>query len=88
MFWDVSSYFFINIYLFKNNFNLKLLPGEFCENAKAHKLSINNVDDLTLRPIVSNIDTATYETAKYWASLLAPLGKSEFTFSNTKKFVK
>ena len=27
---------------------------------------------LTLRPIVSNISTATYETAKYLASLLAP----------------
>ena len=32
--------------------------------------------------------TATYETAKYLASLLAPLSKSEFTVNNTKEFVK
>ena len=63
-------------------------PGKFYRNAKVHKLSTNKVDDLTLRPIVSNIDTATYETAKYLASLLAPLSKSEFTINNTKEFVK
>ena len=44
-------------------------PGKFYGNAKVHKLSTNNIDDLTLKPIVSNISTATYETAKYWASL-------------------
>ena len=53
-----------------------------------HKLSTNNVDDLTLRTIVSNIGTATYETVKCLASLLAPLSKSEFTINNTKEFVK
>ena len=57
-------------------------------NTQVYKLSNNNVDDLTLRPIVSNIGTATYETAKYLASLLAPLSKSEFTISNTKEFVE
>ena len=46
------------------------------------------MDDLTLRPIVSNIGNATYETAKYLASLLAALSKSEFTINNTKEFVK
>ena len=63
-------------------------PGEFYGNAKVHKPSTNNVDALTLRPIVSNIGTATYETAKYLASLLAPLCKSEFTINITKEFVK
>ena len=48
-------------------------PGKLNGNAKVHKLSTNNVDDLTLRPIVSNIGTATYATAKYLAILLAPL---------------
>ena len=61
-------------------------PGKFY--AKVHKLSTNNVGDLTLRPIVSNIGTATYETAKYLARLLAPLSKSEFIINNTKEFVK
>ena len=39
-----------------------------------------------LRPIVCNNDSATYETAKYLASLLAPLNKSEFTINNTTEF--
>ena len=34
-------------------------PGKFYGNAKVHKLSTNNIDDLTLRPILSNISTAT-----------------------------
>ena len=32
--------------------------------------------------------TATYETTKYLASLLATLSKSEFTINNIKEFVK
>ena len=63
-------------------------PGKFYGNAKVHKLSTNNVDDVTLRPIVSNIGTATYEMAKYLARLLAPLSKSVFTINSTKEFVK
>ena len=62
--------------------------GKFYGNAKVHKLSTNNVDDLTLRPIVSNIGNVTYETAKYLTSLLAALSKSEFTINNTKEFAK
>ena len=62
--------------------------GRFYGNAKVHKLSINNVDDLRLRPIVSNIGTATYEAAKCLASLLASLSKSEITINNTKEFFK
>ena len=42
---------------------------------------------MTSRPIVSNIGTPTYETAKYLAGLLAPLCKSEFKINN-KEFVK
>ena len=63
-------------------------PGKFYGNAKVPKLSNKNVDDFTLRPIVSNIGTATYETVKYLASLSAPLSKSEFTVNSTKEFVK
>ena len=37
-------------------------PSKFYGNAKVHKLSTNNVDDLTLRTIVSNIGTAKCET--------------------------
>ena len=68
-------------------------PGKFYGTAKLHKLSsddeknITNIDKLPLRPIVSNIGTATYNTSKYLASLLAPLGKSSFTVSSTKEFI-
>ena len=61
--------------------------GKFYGNAKIHKLSSNDVNDLPLRPIVSNIGTATYETAKYLAKLLSPLSKSNYTINSTKQFV-
>ena len=50
-------------------------------------MNINNVDRLPLRPIVSNIDTATYKTSKFLAQLLAPLGKSKYTVSSTEEFI-
>ena len=68
-------------------------PGKFYGTAKIHKISneeemnIGNVDRLPLRPIVSNIDTATYKTSKFLAELLAPLGKSKYTVSSTKEFI-
>ena len=61
--------------VYKKLYLTRSYPGKFYGNAKVHKLATNNVDDLILRPIVSNIGTATYETAKYLASLLAPLSK-------------
>ena len=63
-------------------------PGSFYGTAKVHKLKEKEgVDKLTLRPIISNIGTATYEIARYLAELLAPLGKSKHTISNTKDFI-
>ena len=43
---------------------------------------------MTVRPIISNIGTATYETAKYLNSLLASLGKSDVSLLNTETFMK
>ena len=37
----------------------------------------SSVDDLPLRPIISNIGTASYQLAKYLAKLLSPLSKSQ-----------
>lgn len=64
-------------------------PGLFYGTAKVHKLpqDSNNVDDLPVRPIVSSIGTATYETSKYLASLLSPLAKSKYTVQSTKEFI-
>ena len=63
-------------------------PGKFYETAKIHKFPLNgNADDVPLRSIVSNIDTATYNLAKFLSKLLALLRESEYTVKNTKTFV-
>ena len=40
------------------------------------------MNNLPLRPIVSNKKTATYETAKYNAKLLFLLGKSKYLIAD------
>ena len=63
-------------------------PGAFYGNAKVHKLRKGKgLKELTLRPIASNVGTATYNTAKYLANLLAPLAKSDYTIINTADFI-
>jgi hypothetical protein len=68
-------------------------PGKFYGTAKVHKLSdedaknLSNVAKLPLRPIVSNIGTATYKLSKYLAQLLTPLGKSRYTVTSTEDFI-
>ena len=53
------------------------------------KISENDtVDELPIRPIVSNIGTATYNLSKYLAKLLSPLSQSEYTIKNTKQFIE
>ena len=62
--------------------------GAFHGNTKVHKLGKGEgLKELTLRPIVSNVGTATYNTAKYLANLLAPLRKSDYTIINTPDFI-
>ena len=54
-----------------------------------HKISENDtVDELPIRPIVSNIGTATYDLAKYLAKLLSPLSQSKYIITNTKQFIE
>ena len=60
-------------------------PGQFYGLAKIHKLKVNQgFYDLPLRPIISNIGTATYDLAKY---LLSPLSKSSYTVLSTDELV-
>ena len=59
--------------------------GKLYGTAKIHKLlELGTVDQLPLRPIVSNIGTASYYLAKHLGKILAPLSKSEYTLRNTK----
>ena len=46
------------------------------------------VEDLPLRPAISNIIAATYELAKYLAQILKPIGQSQYTLKNSKSFMK
>ena len=64
-------------------------PGKFYGTAKIHKiLPIDNVDQLPIRPIVSNVDTSTYELAKYLAKLLLPLSPSQYAVNIVKHFTE
>ena len=68
-------------YRFKTRFILYYSKSDKLQSGDA-------LNELTMRPIVSNVGTATYETAKFLNSLLAPLGKSDCSILNTKAFVK
>ena len=53
-----------------------------------HKIQSNwHVEDLPIRPIVSNIRTITYDFSKYLAKMLAQLRKSQYSLKNTKDFM-
>ena len=55
---------------------------------KIRKLSDgDSVEKLPIRPIISNLNTATYHLAKYLAKLLSPLSTSEYTVSSSKEFM-
>ena len=63
-------------------------PGKFYGTAKIHKIPVNgNIDDLPIRPIVSNINTPTYNLAKCLTKLLAPLRESEYIIKSSKNFI-
>ena len=60
----------------------------FYGTAKIHKLKNGStVDDLPILPIISNINTASYQLAKYLAKLLSPLSMSEYTVKSTSDFI-
>ena len=86
MFWSVKNVFTEKEY--KRLYPTGSKPGAFYGNAKVNKLRKGEeLKELTLRPIVSNIETATYDTAKYLANLLALLRKSDYTIINTPDFI-
>ena len=63
-------------------------PEKLYGTAKIHKIPVNgNIDDLPIRPIVSNINTVTYNIARYLTKLLVPLRESEYITKSTKDFI-
>ena len=64
-------------------------PGKFYGTAKIHKLPVDGgINELPIRPIVSNLNTATYNLAKYLSKLLSPLRQSGNTVKNTEEFIE
>ena len=64
-------------------------PGLFFGLAKVHKLKdgSRNVEDLPIRPVISNIGTSTYQILKYLAQLLSPLTKNCYCVESSKDFL-
>ena len=63
-------------------------PRKFYGTAKVHKLAINNiVEELPLRPIILNLNTATYQLARYLVKILSPLSLSQYTVESSNKFL-
>ena len=62
-------------------------PGRFYGIAKLHKLLPNGtIEDLPIRPIASNIGTASYRLAKYLTQNLSPLGQSTYSIIKHTNF--
>ena len=56
--------------------------------AKVYKLKESGTfDNLSLRPIISNLGTATYKTAKYLAAVLSTVTSSEYNTKTRCEFV-
>ena len=73
---------------YKHLYPTGLYPDKFYGTAKLHKIQPNGrADDLPIRPIVSNIGTATYNLSNYLAKMLAPLRKSQYSLKSTKDFM-
>ena len=63
-------------------------PGKFYDTATVHKLSINDtLEELPLRPIISNLNTATYQLARYLETILSLLSCPQCTVESSNKFV-
>ena len=63
--------------------------GNFYGTGNLHKLPANgNIDNLRIRLIVSNINTATYQLAKHISKILSPLKISEHNLKSTNDLIR
>ena len=77
---------------YKKLYPTGLRPGLFYGTPKVHKLQQQQqqqrLEELTMRPIISNIGTATYEIVKYLNKLLTSLRKSDYNILNTEDLIR
>ena len=75
----------LSSYEYKKLYPTGSCPGKFYGTAKLHKLPVNGkIDDLPIRPIVSNINTAIYQLVKHLSKALFPLRELERNIKITK----
>ena len=56
-------------------------------NKITRSFNTDTVDELLLIPIISNLNTATYQLARYLAKISSPLSRSQYTVESSNKFV-
>ena len=62
--------------------------ARFYGTAKIHKSKNDRaVDELPIRPVISNINTASFQLAKYLAKLLSLPSMSEYNVKSTSDFI-
>ena len=75
----------LSSYEYKKLYPTGSCPGKFYGTAKLHELPANGkIDDLPIRPIVSNINTAIYQLVKHLSKALFPLRELEHNIKITK----
>ena len=69
-------------------YNSGTYPGTFDGMAKPYRIGSKGLaDDLYIRPIISNINTASYNLSKCLTKLMTPLSESQNTINSTKEFM-
>ena len=72
-----------------NNIYYIIISNRFYGTAKLHKLPANGkIDDLPIRSIVLNINTATYQLSKHLSKGLSLLRESEHNIKITNDFIR
>ena len=56
-------------------------------NKITRSFNTDTVDELLLIPIISNLNTATYQLACYLAKISSPLSRSQYTVEGSNKLV-
>ena len=73
---------------YMRNYPTGSAPRKFYGTAKKHKIQGNGtINYLPLRPVISNVGTASFQLTKYLVKLLSPLRTYEYTVANNTEFI-
>ena len=81
--------FFKNSPFYNNIFTSYNQPARFFATAKTHKFNnLSDIQNLPLRPIMNQIGTAYYKSAKMLSNYLKPISYNKYTINNAQVFPK